>query len=93
MMDAECSNAEARRRKAYMVAKQIGLKDEERIDLAGYILRRDITSWTQLDDDQIIRMLDALEGFELIVELFAQRPPGGSRGPLTSSAPDGVGSP
>ena len=71
-MDAESVNAEARRRKAYMVAKQIGLTDEQRMALAETILRRDITSWKQLDDDQIVRMLDALEGYELIVELRRQ---------------------
>ena len=56
-----------------MRAKEIGLTDDERHALAEYLLRRDITSWTQLDEAQVSRLLDAFEGFELIVELLSQR--------------------
>ena len=66
---------EARRRKLMASAKEVGLTREERIELAQYILRRDITTWKTLDDDQVLRLLDAFEGFHLIVELLAQRPP------------------
>jgi len=69
-----------RRRKLMATASEIGLTRDERIDLASYLLRRDITSWKQLDEDQVCRLLDALEGFELVVELLAQRPPPGSEG-------------
>lgn len=55
-------------------AKALGLTRDERIDLAQYLLRRDITSWTQLDEDQVLRLLDAIEGFELIVHLLSSRP-------------------
>lgn len=58
----------------YAMAKQeIGLRDEERMELACAILWRDITSWKQLEDAQVIRMLDAMEGFEKIVWLLANR--------------------
>lgn len=56
-------------------AKEIGLTREERIELAEYLLRRDITTWSTLDDDQVSRLLDAFDGFHLIVEMLAQRPP------------------
>lgn len=61
------------RKKLYERAKSIGLTREERIELAQYILRRDITSWKQLDETQVVRLLDALEGFELIVHLLSSR--------------------
>jgi hypothetical protein len=64
----------ARRRKMHVYSDQIGLTDEERIDFAQVFLRRDITSWSQLDDAQVGRILDALEGFLLVGELIRQRP-------------------
>lgn len=54
-------------------AKEIGLTRDERIDLSCYLLRRDITTWKTLDEDQICRLLDALEGWCLIEELVRQR--------------------
>jgi len=61
-------------RKLMLKAKnEIGLTDEERMELASYLLRRDITSWSQLDDDQVTRLLDALEGYELISKLIEMR--------------------
>lgn len=62
-----------RRRKLFLLAAEIGLSRGERIELSQYILRRDITSWKQLDETQVCRMLDALEGHQLIVELVRQR--------------------
>jgi hypothetical protein len=61
---------EARRIKMMAVAREIGLTRDERIELAQYLLRRDITSWKQLTDEQVNRMLDCLEGFELITHLL-----------------------
>lgn len=62
-----------RRKKAYLMAKEIGLTDDERHALAGYVLRRDATSWKGLSDNQMTRLLDAMEGFVLIHSLFLQR--------------------
>lgn len=73
MTVTEPDTVEARRRKLHMVAKEIGLSRDDRIELSQYILRRDITSWKQLDDDQVVRMLDALEGFALVTWLLARR--------------------
>ena len=85
----EDEGPEKRRRKLYMLAKQIGLSDDERHALAEYLLRRDITSWKQLDDAQVCRLLDAIEGWHLISELEAQRTPappeGGAGGGATRS--------
>lgn len=62
-----------RRRKLMATAKEIGMTRDERIDLACFLLRRDITTWKTLDDDQICRLLDAMEGWVLIEELVRQR--------------------
>lgn len=56
-----------------VLAKEIGLEREDRMELAKAILWRDITSWRQLDDEQVVRMLDALEGYEKIRWLLGSR--------------------
>lgn len=61
------------RRKLFQRAKELGFTPVERIDLAQYLLRRDITSWKQLDEEQVRRLLDAFEGFELIVHILRDR--------------------
>ncbi len=61
------------RRKAYMLAAEIGLSPEERHELATIIVRRDITSWKQLSDVQVGRILDALDGYEKVSALIALR--------------------
>ena len=58
-----------KRRKAMAYAKTYGLSRQDRLDLAEIILRRDVTSWKDLDDDQLTRVLDSLEGFALISHL------------------------
>ena len=62
-----------RKRKLWMLAKSLGLSHDERIELTQYLLRRDITSWEHLTDEQVLRLLDALEGFQLISALMAMR--------------------
>lgn len=69
----EVSVEERRRRKVYALAKELGLSRCDRLDLAEFLLRRDITSWRQLDDGQIGRLLDALEGAQLVDQLRAQQ--------------------
>lgn len=63
----------AARRKVYQRAKELGLSRDERLHLAEILLRRDVRSWSDLDEAQVLRLLDAIEGFELIVELARQR--------------------
>ena len=75
VMTPPVGTAEARRRKAHMLSKSIGLSHDDRIDLASMLLRRTVKSWTELDEAQTIRILDALEGYELITHLVETRPP------------------
>lgn len=72
------------RRKLHVLADEIGLVRDERIEIAQYLLRRDITSWSQLDEAQVARMLDALEGFGLVVEQLAQRASSSTTAPVGS---------
>lgn len=62
-----------RRRKAYALAKELDLTREERMTLAEYVLRCDITSWGQLSDSQMCRLLDAMEGYAYVSSLLMQR--------------------
>ena len=64
---------ENRRIKMMALARHIGLTRDERMELARYALRRDISSWKDLTDEQVNRMLDQLEGFELISYLLEIR--------------------
>lgn len=68
-------------RKLYQRCDEHGLGRDERLELACYLLRRDITSFKNLTPPQVLRLLDAIEGHELITELKAMRGP--------SSAPEG----
>jgi hypothetical protein len=63
----------ARRRKMFSLADEIGLDDDEQIELCRAILWRDITSRSQLTDAQVSRMLDAYEGWEKIDWLLRNR--------------------
>ena len=65
--------AEARRRKLFVLARSLDLTHEERLELASTILWRDVLSWRDLDDDQVLRMLDALEGAEKVLALYRMR--------------------
>lgn len=64
-----------RLRKAFYYCDLYELTREDRISLAEMVLRRDVSSWKDLDGDQLLRMLDCLEGYGLIVALLAQRHP------------------
>jgi hypothetical protein len=73
MSQAETGTPAARRRKIFLLADALGLTRDERIELAEVILRRDLVSWKQLDDAQVDRMLDVLEGAAMVIELLRQR--------------------
>jgi hypothetical protein len=62
------------RKKLYLLCDELDLNRVERLEIARYLLRRDVTSFKNLDDTQVLRMLDALEGFQLVVEQYRQRP-------------------
>ena len=56
-----------------MLAKQLRLTREDRLQLAEVLLWRDVPSWSALTDDEIGRLLDAFEGYALIAMLLDQR--------------------
>lgn len=62
-------------RKAHHYCDLYGLTREDRLSLSEMVLRRDITSWKNLTDAQLERMLDVLEGYGLITVLLEQRHP------------------
>jgi hypothetical protein len=64
-----------RRKKLFQRCKEVGLTREERLELACYLLRRDVVTFQSLDEDQVCRLLDALEGHELIQQLLSMRTP------------------
>lgn len=63
-----------RRRKLFVIADEIGLLRQERIELAEAILWRDVGSWSVLTDEQVGRLLDALEGYQKVRWLLVNRP-------------------
>ncbi len=72
-MTGEAEHQDARRRKLFLIADEIGLTRTERIEFSQYLLRRDVTTWKGLSDEQVERLLDGHEGYQLITELLAQR--------------------
>lgn len=72
-MPVEVDTPEKRRRKAYLLAREIGLSREDRLHLAEYLLRRDITTWRGLSDEQVTTLLSGMECHQLIMELYRQR--------------------
>lgn len=75
-----------RERKLWVWADQLGLSRAERLALSEYLLRRDVGSWRSLADVEVNRLLDALEGYHLIAELVAQRPPQPASASATADA-------
>lgn len=70
MAEPPVDQAERKRRKAHLLANEIGLTRTDRHELAEQILLRDITSWTTLEEDDYVRLLDAMSGFQLICRLL-----------------------
>jgi hypothetical protein len=64
---------EDRRRKLMKVVRELGLTREERMEFASYFLRRDITTWKTLTDQQRWRLLDAIEGYDLLLQMQQDR--------------------
>lgn len=56
------------RRKAYLLAKELGLARQGRIDFSNAMLPNvpEHDSWEQLSDEQLGRVLDGLHGFVLL---------------------------
>jgi hypothetical protein len=63
-------------KKAYTIAKQIGLTDEDRRDLALMVPGVDPDtggSWKALSDYEFARIVDMLEGYLLVAHLLHTR--------------------
>jgi hypothetical protein len=65
----------AARRKLFKYARDLGFTDDERHDLTAVFLSTDTTSWKDLTDEQMTRLLDAFEGFLLIQQTIILRAP------------------
>jgi hypothetical protein len=59
-------------KKAMWYADAYDLDRQERLELSEMILRRDVESWKSLTEEELVRVLDALEGFGLISHLRNQ---------------------
>lgn len=69
-----CQDADVlRRRKMFVYRDAFGLRNEDLVELAEQILRRDIDTVKALTDDEVGRMLDALEGATLVLHLLRER--------------------
>ena len=64
---------QARAVKLFALADDLGLSRDERIEFARTILHRDIVTFRNLEDSQVDRLLDAVEGALLFQELKRQR--------------------
>lgn len=73
MTDDERGQAQARYRKCMMLFKRLGITRAERIEFASTLLWRDVESFSDLSEAEIVRVLDALEGFALISHLLSTR--------------------
>ena len=61
------------RRKLFVWCDDYGLDHQDRLTFSEYLLRRDVTTWKTLTDEEVLRLLDAFEGGHLLLELLVQR--------------------
>lgn len=73
MTDDERGQAPARYRKCMMLFRRLGISRTERLELVSTLLWRDVESFSDLSEAEIVRVLDALEGFALISHLLSTR--------------------
>lgn len=52
-----------------LYARRYNMSREDRLEFAEILLRRDVTSWKNLDEAQFCRLLDAMEGYALITHM------------------------
>lgn len=74
MPSDDVGSPKARRKKAFALADELGLSRSDRIELAQTLLWRDLDTWQHLTDEQVSRLLDALEGFILVSHLLQTSP-------------------
>jgi len=69
MSDTESGTPDARRRKCFHYALELGLTRQDRIEFAETLLWRDVGSWKNLTDDEVGRLLDGFESFLLLSQI------------------------
>jgi hypothetical protein len=72
-MDSRPVTQSKERRKLFVWADHYGFDNDDRMSFASYMLRRDVTTWKTLSDDDVLRLLDGFEGGHLLVDLLVQR--------------------
>lgn len=61
------------RRRCFAILSEAGISDRQsRCDLAEWVLRRDVTTWSDLSRFEWSRLTDALVGWESVRELRRQ---------------------
>jgi hypothetical protein len=65
--------ARARRLKLFKLCDEVAFSRDERLELATYLLRRDVETYSDLNDAEVSRLLDAIEGFGLVSHLLSVR--------------------
>lgn len=60
--------------RAYAAATDLELDRTERVELAEWLLKIDVSSWRALTEEQMQRVADALEGARIVDVLRRQRP-------------------
>jgi hypothetical protein len=60
--------------KAFVLAREVGLTRDDRIDLARVVTgREEVGSWSHLSDVEVERVLDSLAGFVFVSWLLCER--------------------
>lgn len=60
-------------RRLWGLARSIGLDDDERLEFAEMVLKRDVNTWSTLTTDEMRKLADYLHGYELVSALRALR--------------------
>lgn len=65
------------RQRRYIMAqaREIGLSRGERLELAEFLLRRDLATMKYLTHDEAAKLIDALNGYRLVSHILANRAP------------------
>lgn len=66
------------RRRVFALYGETGLPQDDRHELASWVLGRDVVSWREFDERDWWRMVDALGGWHKVEELRLQRSGGES---------------
>jgi hypothetical protein len=53
----------------FQLCSEIGLDRDDRLELAEILLQRDVPTFTDLTDDEVGRLLDAVRGWQYVQHL------------------------